>query len=112
MPDPVVPQPEYITPDGRFKFFPNHDDAPDAYDVVVGDNHFYIHSRTLPDLVGPEISTDNMMRSLSSMCGGKLEGIMGAHALTSQDVHIALLQLQVHRGKKELDSAYAALTGS
>ncbi len=102
-------KPDYTTPDGIIEFLSNTQDGPGAYDVVInGRDHFYIHDRTLGDLTRPEIPTQTAMRSLDNMCGPTFRTILRDNNLTAEQIHIALLQLQIYRDQREIAEAHAS----
>ena len=103
--------PAYVSPDKMISFFPNDRDGPGAYDVIIdkenGKDHFYIADRTLGDLTNPEVSTEQMMRSLEAMCAHTVRFILDENKISPQEIHIALLQLRIKEQEKELEAAYS-----
>ena len=102
---------DYVTPDGRIAFFPNHADGPGAYDVIVGGrDHFYILDRTMGDLTDPGNSTEHAMRSLENMCAGRVKFILEEQGITPEQLHIALLQLRIKAQEEEIRASYGMPT--
>ena len=105
-----VKEPEYVSPDGKFKFTPLPNDGPDGYFVTIsGRDNFIISSRSLGDLTNPRHPTETAMRSLEAMCGPQINLILRDNGITQEQLHIALLQLQVYRQEEELTRAISMI---
>ncbi len=64
-----------------------------AYDVFIGQDHFYIPDRVIPDLGSPHTLTSRVMDGLNAM-NPSIGYILEINNITSQDFHIALLKVR------------------
>lgn len=92
----------YEDPEKRLKFLPNPQDGPSAYDVLVGNDSFYIPDRVLNNIASPGISTRRVQSALETMAPTKFPYILKRNNLSYESLHVALLQVRL---KEEQDYA-------
>ena len=64
-----------------------------AYDVFIGDDHFYIPARVIPDLGSESSSTRRVMMGLEAM-NPNIRYILETNTVSPEQFHIALLKVR------------------
>ena len=86
----------------KLRFFSNLNDGPDAYDVFLGElgeHHFYLPSRVLPELSNPQMNAREVVGTLERL-NPTIPTLLQEHQISGKEIQNSFRQVFLRQGER------------